>query len=431
MKASARPDLTGAGADPEAMVKRIRAGLVAAGLALLVAQCAPTPGAPAAGIVVASKLDTEGGVLGNIILQALQARGLPTVDKIQLGATAIVRQALIEGQIDVYPEYTGNAAFFFGKADLPVWKDPEAAYRTARDLDRAANDLVWLTPASANNTWAIAVRQEIARAAGLRTMSDFGRYVAGGGAIRLAASSEFVTSPGALPAFGRAYGFTLRPDQLVILAGGDTAATIAAAARGTSGTNAAMVFGTDGSMAVARLVMLDDDKGVQPVYQPAPLVRGAVLKAHPEIAAVLDPIFRRLDLATLRDLNGRVQIGGEPASAVAADFLRRARRFRPCRRRPGFGPGGRNAARLLPGAHGCRGCGDGRYRSHRARAARRGSGNLRRFAILGLVSGKNRQRGLRPAAIARTQTRPEGRIGRLSRCQRLLQHQPILLSAKG
>ena len=132
-----------------------------------------------------------------------------------------------------------------------------------------------------------------------------------------------MTSPGALPAFGRAYGFTLRPDQLVILAGGDTAATTAAAARGTSGTNAAMVFGTDGSMAVARLVMLDDDKGVQPVYQPAPVVRGAVLKAHPEIAAVLDPIFRRLDLATLRDLNGRVQIGGEPASAVAADFLRR------------------------------------------------------------------------------------------------------------
>lgn len=313
---------TGRRAEPEAMVKRIRAGLVAAGLALLTAQCAPTPGAPAAGIVVASKLDTEGGVLGNIILQALQARGLPTVDKIQLGATAIVRQALIAGQIDIYPEYTGNAAFFFGKADLPVWKDPEAAYRTARDLDRAANDLVWLTPASANNTWAIAVREEVARAAGLRTMSDFGRYVAGGGAIKLAASSEFVTSPGALSAFGRAYGFTLRPDQLVILAGGDTAATIAAAARGTSGTNAAMVFGTDGSMAVARLVMLDDDKGVQPVYQPAPVVRGAVLKAHPEIAAVLDPIFRRLDLATLRDLNGRVQIGGEPASAVAADFLR-------------------------------------------------------------------------------------------------------------
>ncbi|MBE7246982.1 MAG: ABC transporter substrate-binding protein, partial [Actinomycetospora chiangmaiensis] len=94
--------------------------------------------------------------------------------------------------------------------------------------------------------------------------------------------------------------------------------------RGTSGTNAAMVFGTDGSLAAAHLVVMADDRGVQPVYQPAPVVRGVVLRAHPEIAAVLDPIFRRLDLATLRDLNGRVQIGGEPASAVAADFLRAA-----------------------------------------------------------------------------------------------------------
>jgi osmoprotectant transport system substrate-binding protein len=297
------------------MVKRILAGLVALWLAV--------PCAWAGGVVVASKIDTEGGVLGSIILQALRAKGIPTVDRIQLGATAIVRQALIEGQIDIYPEYTGNAAFFFGQQALPVWKDPAAAYETARTLDLKANDLVWLAPASANNTWAIAVRADIAAASGLKTMTDFGRYVAGGGPIKLAASSEFVAAPAALPAFGRTYGFALRPDQLVILAGGDTAATIAAAARGTSGTSAAMVFGTDGSLAAAKLVVMDDDRSVQPVYQPAPVVRGAILRAHPEIATILDPIFRRLDLATLRDLNGRVQLAGEPASAVAADFLRR------------------------------------------------------------------------------------------------------------
>ena len=287
------------------MGKRILAGLLALLLAVSSAQ--------AGGVVVASKLDTEGGVLGAIILQALAARGIQTVDRTQLGATAILRQALLEGQVDLVPEYTGNAAFFFGRQDLPVWKDAQAAYETAR-----------LTPASANNTWAIAVRTEVARAHGLKTMSDFGRYVSGGGVIKLAASSEFVTAPAALPAFGRTYGFTLRPDQRIILAGGDTAATIAAAARGTSGTNAAMVFGTDGSLAAAGLVAMADDRGVQPVYQPTPVVRGAVLKAHPEIATVLDPIFRRLDLATLRDLNGRVQIAGEPASAVAADFLKRS-----------------------------------------------------------------------------------------------------------
>lgn len=297
------------------MVKRILAGLVGLLLALSGARAAP--------VVVASKLDTEGGVLGSIILQVLKAHGIPTTDRTQLGATAIVRQALIEGQIDIYPEYTGNAAFFFGQQSLPVWKDPEAAYETARALDLRANNLVWLTPASANNTWAIAVRADIAQAHGLKTMTDFGRYVAGGGPIKLAASSEFVSAPAALPAFGRTYGFALKPEQLVILAGGDTAATIAAAARGTSGTSAAMVFGTDGSLAAAKLVALDDDRRVQPVYQPAPVVRAEVLRAHPEIAAILDPVFRRLDLGTLRELNGRVQLGGEPASSVAADFLQR------------------------------------------------------------------------------------------------------------
>ncbi|MCJ2085986.1 ABC transporter substrate-binding protein [Methylobacterium sp. E-005] len=298
------------------MGKRILAGLVALCLSLSSAHAAP--------VVVSSKLDTEGGVLGAIILQALKAKGIPTVDKTQLGATSIVRRALLEGQIDIYPEYTGNAAFFFGQQDLPVWKDARAAYETARSLDLRANDLVWLAPASANNTWAIAVRNDLAQANTLTTMSDFGRYVAGGGPIKLAASSEFVSAPAALPAFGRTYGFALKPEQLVILAGGDTAATIAAAARGTSGTNAAMVFGTDGSLAAAHLVVMADDRGVQPVYQPAPVVRGAVLRAHPEIATVLDPIFRRLDLATLRDLNGRVQLRGEPASAVAAEFLKAA-----------------------------------------------------------------------------------------------------------
>lgn len=296
------------------MAARILAALAALFLVL--------PCAQAAGIVVASKIDTEGGVLGTIILQALKAKGLPTVDKIQLGATAIVRQALIEGQIDIYPEYTGNAAFFFGRQDLPVWKDARAAYETARTLDLRANNLVWLTPASANNTWAIAVRADLARANSLTDMSALGRYVAGGGTFKLAASAEFVTAPAALPAFGKAYGFALKPDQLVILSGGDTAATIAAAMRNTSGTNAAMVFGTDGSLVAAKLVVMADDKGVQPVYQPAPVVRGDVLKAHPEIATILDPIFRRLDLATLQDLNGRVQLGGEPPSSVAADFLK-------------------------------------------------------------------------------------------------------------
>lgn len=285
---------------------------------------AMSAGAANAQVVVSSKIDTEGGVLGNIILLVLNANGIATTDRLQLGGTPVVRKAIAAGEIDIYPEYTGNGAFFFQKAEDPVWKNAAKAYESVKKLDYDANKIVWLTPSPANNTWAIALRKDVAAAGKLATLSDFGKYVAGGGKVILAASAEFVNSPAALPAFQTAYGFTLKPDQLITLSGGDTAATIAAAANQTSGANAAMVYGTDGGIAPSDLVVLDDDKGVQPVYQPAPIIRESVLKANPGIEAQLKPVFAKLDLATLQQLNGRVQVGGEPAKAVAEDFLKKS-----------------------------------------------------------------------------------------------------------
>ena len=274
-------------------------------------------------VVVSSKIDTEGGVLGNIILSVLNANGIKTTDRIQLGATPVVRKAITAGEIDIYPEYTGNAAFFFNKAEDPLWKDPAKAYEMAKKLDYGANKIVWLSPSPANNTWGIAVRKDVTDENKLATLSDFGKYVSGGGTVVLAASSEFVNSAAALPAFQTTYGFTLKQDQLITLSGGDTAATIAAAANQTNGANAAMVYGTDGGIAPSGLVVLEDDKHVQPVYQPAPIIREDVLKQNPRIEELLKPVFETLDLTTLQDLNGRVQLGGEPAKAVAEDFLKK------------------------------------------------------------------------------------------------------------
>jgi osmoprotectant transport system substrate-binding protein len=278
--------------------------------------------AASADVVVSSKIDTEGSVLGNIILLALNANGIKTQDRIQLGATPVVRKAITAGEIDIYPEYTGNAGFFFNKADDPLWKDAAKGYEAAKKLDYDTNKIVWLTPSPANNTWAIALRKDMVQANKLKTLSDFGKWVSGGGKVKLAASSEFVNSAAALPAFQQTYGFKLSSDQLIVLSGGDTAATIKAAAEQTSGANAAMVYGTDGGIAPSGLVVLDDDKAVQPVYAPAPLIREAVLKENPKIADVLKPIFQSLDLTTLQGLNARVQVGGEAAKAVATEYLK-------------------------------------------------------------------------------------------------------------
>ncbi len=277
--------------------------------------------AASAQVVVSSKIDTEGGVLGNIIKLVLEHSDIAVTDRIQLGGTPVVREAIAAGQIDIYPEYTGNAAFFFNKADDPLWNDAAKAYEEAKRLDYEANKIVWLARAPANNTWAIALRNEVAQENNIVTFSDFAAWVNGGGEVKLAASAEFVSSPAALPKFQEVYGFTLSPDQLVVLSGGDTAATIAAAAQQTNGVNAAMVYGTDGGIAPSGLTVLVDDKGVQPVYEPAPIIREQVLNQYPQIAELLEPVFAKLDLVTLQDLNGRVQVGGEAPAAVAQDWL--------------------------------------------------------------------------------------------------------------
>lgn len=278
--------------------------------------------AQTAPVKVGSKIDTEGKLLGNVIALALEANGIKVENKSALGNTKIMRGAITAGEIDIYPEYTGNGAFIFGEETNVAWKNAKAGYERVKTLDLAKNKIVWLEPSPANNTWTIAVRKDIATANKLKTLEDLGKWVSGGGQFKLAASAEFVERSDALPAFQTAYGFKLKPEQILTLAGGDTATTIRAAAEKTSGVNAAMAYGTDGPVAALGLVIMEDTKSVQPIYAPAPIVREDVLAKNPKIKTVLEPIFKALDGATLQALNAKIQIEGQDAKKVAGDFLK-------------------------------------------------------------------------------------------------------------
>lgn len=295
---------------------------IACCLMVLVLLCpAAMAGKSADTIVVGSKIDTEGALLGKMMVLILREHGFQVTDKTQFGTTPIVRKAILTGQIDMYPEYTGNGAFFFKDAEASVWKKSEAAYRTVKELDRRQNGLVWLKPAPANNTWAIAVRRDVAEQHSLGTLEDLARFVRQGGRVKLACCEEFVTRADALPAFQKAYDFKLTDDQLLVFSGCNTAQTEKAAARGTSGVNFAMAFGTDGSLAALNLQVLGDTKQVQPVYEPAPLVRQAVFEAHPRLAELLNPVFGSLNLERLQELNARIAVQGVPAERVAKEYL--------------------------------------------------------------------------------------------------------------
>lgn len=278
--------------------------------------------AAGAAIVVASKEDTEGALLGNMIADALVVHGMAVERRIDLGPTNIVRAAILAGQIDIYPEYTGNAGIFFHREADPVWKNAASGYAAAAQLDLAQNRLVWLAPAPADNTWVIAIRRNLAGFPAKKCLDQLPGYLAAGGHFKLAASAEFVESPAALPAFEATYGFHLRADQLLTVSGGNTAATMRAAAEGISGVNAAMAYGTDGAIAALGLVALCDDKGAQVVYEPAPVVRAAVLAAHPQIKPALDPVFASLTLTTLQRLNAQIAVAGDEPDKVARGYLK-------------------------------------------------------------------------------------------------------------
>jgi osmoprotectant transport system substrate-binding protein len=274
-------------------------------------------------ITIGSKIDTEGSVLAQIIRLVLEQDGISVEDRSGFGTTSVVREALLAGEIDLYPEYTGTALTFFPDADLPegVATGAQLLYDTVSQLDLERNNIVWLGRSPANNTWSIAVPQELAAEHDLTDMADLARYLNEGGRFKLAASQEFVDRDDALKAFERTYGFDVTDDQLVILAGGNTTQTETAAARGTDGVNAAMAYGTDGAIAALGLVALTDPEGAVAIYQAAPTVRGEVAAAYPQLGSLLDPVFAELDEATLSELNGRVAVDGENPADVARDFL--------------------------------------------------------------------------------------------------------------
>jgi osmoprotectant transport system substrate-binding protein len=291
--------------------------MAAVALATTASAAVPAP------VVVSSKLSTESAMIGQMIRLLLETRGIPTVDRMTLGATPVVRRALLAGEIDLYVEYTGNAGFFYNRSADRVWKDAAAGYQEGAKLDLLSHRIVWLTPAPASNAWALAVREDVARQAGLVTLSDFGRWVRGGGSVVLACSAEFANA-GTLKSLEATYGFHLLPEQKIVLAGGETSATIGAAAARTNAVNVAMVYATDGGIVSAHLRVLEDDRHDQPIYAPVPTVREAVLQRYPVIPAVLAPLMQSLDRERLQRLNERVQIGGEAPAVVARDYLRHA-----------------------------------------------------------------------------------------------------------
>ena len=283
-----------------------------------------TSAAAAAGPVVrvGSLLDSEGTLLGSMVIQMLEANGIKTEDKTKLGTPEVVRAALEAGEIDATIDYTGSGQYYHqGQEGDPKWKNAEEAYAAIKQLDKEANDIDWLTPAPANNSEFIATTRALAEEESIETMEDFAKYVNEGGAVKLIAAQSFIDNPLGLKGYEEAYGFKLDNDQLIALSTGNTAEMLSALAKGTDDVNFSLAYGTDGQLNELDLVIIEDTKDVPPVYEPTPVFRGEIAAAYPQIESILKPVFLSLDQAKLQELNARIAFGGEDPKAVATSYL--------------------------------------------------------------------------------------------------------------
>lgn len=269
---------------------------------------------------VGSLLDSEGQVLGAMIIQMLDSEGIKTVDNTKFGTPDVVRKALIAGDLDATIDYTGSGQYYVGPEGDTLWSDPVKGYETIKEKD-VANGLAWLVPSPANNGEYFAVKKEFAQKNSIATMEDFAKYVNSGGVAKLVGDQSWMDNPSGLKAYEKAYGFTLESGQKIGLSNGVTTQFIKAVVDGTDGANVAEVYGTDGGLADMGMVVLTDTKSVPPVYAPTPVFRAEIVEAYPEIEGILAPVFESLTMEVLQDLNKQVAVDGKTGHDVAESYL--------------------------------------------------------------------------------------------------------------
>ncbi|MGH7564511.1 MAG: glycine betaine ABC transporter substrate-binding protein [Gemmatimonadota bacterium] len=263
-------------------------------------------------VVIGSKNFIEQNVLGEILAQELEARGIPVERRFHLGGTFVCHSALVGGEIDLYPEYTGTALTAI--LERPPIQDPERVYREVSEAYAERWNLVWGPPLGFENTFALVVRRADADSSGLETISDLGPVA---GEMTAGFGPEFMAREDGYPGLRRTYGFDFGQIRQMDLG-------LMYRALAEHEIDVAVANSTDGRIDAMDLVVLDDDRRYFPPYEAAPVARREALERHPGLGEALADLGGALDAHAMRALNRQVAVLGRDLGDVVRAW--RARR---------------------------------------------------------------------------------------------------------
>jgi osmoprotectant transport system permease protein len=297
------------GARRGALARRVAAGALAAAV-LAGAGLALWRWAARADVRVGSKDFTESIILAEIFAQGLEARGLEVERRYELGGN-LAHGALVAGEVDVYPEYTGTSLMAILKH--PPATDARAVYERVKD-DYAARFDVEVGPRLGfEDTFAILVRSADARRLNLKTVSDAAAHSPG---WRAGFGQDFMSRADGYEGFARAYGlqFAGRPREM------DLSLSYRALAEGQVDVIAGN--STDGMIAALGLTQLEDDRHYFPPYEAVLLTRRDALGRLPAAREVLESLAGSISTDEMRRLNYEVDGNKRPPAEVVREWRR-------------------------------------------------------------------------------------------------------------
>ncbi|MCI5721680.1 MAG: glycine/betaine ABC transporter substrate-binding protein [Firmicutes bacterium] len=258
-------------------------------------------------IIVGSKGFTENLILSELYALALEDAGYQ-VERTYEVQNALINEALVEGEIDIYPEYTGTALMSIYQQ--PMESDPQKVYDTVKGLYEA-DGLVPLDMCAANDGQGLVITKEASEKYGIKTISDLQKKA---GSIRFGSTSDFYEREDGLAGLAQHYGeFDFKSEnsfddslKYEIMLNGEV--------------DCVPAYTTDAQLSRDEFVLLEDDKNFWPPYNIMPVTRQDIVDDNPELAETINRISAAIDTDTMQQLNAKVDIDKEEYDDVAAEF---------------------------------------------------------------------------------------------------------------
>ncbi len=263
-------------------------------------------------IVIASKPMSEQFIIVEMMTALVEENTDIRVDQRMgiAGGTSNIHPGMVAGEIDVYPEYTGTGWLFILKEELI--NDPDVLYQEVKDAYHEQFDIKWLDPYGFNNTFALAIKRDLAEELNIETYSDLAEVSED---LVFGAEYDFYEREDGLPGLKEVYGFDFQNEVEMDIG-------LKYEAIGSGRVDVINAFSTDGLLLEYDLVVLIDDQFFFPSYHAATLVRNETLEQFPELEAVLNLLSDAISDEDMIRLNYLVDKENQDPKIVATDFLR-------------------------------------------------------------------------------------------------------------